>query len=144
MLGFVQKKYHKVTKDYNRLNEQEKEYLFKNPHKIFLIKKITDIAFLETKNRFPKVKRPHNNKADAFRHCYWSALLVKELGYMNAKEFTDIHEEGRKDNPVAEKKMDLHNNKIGLELGKFVSTKSNQKIADACFEVIQKNGVWFK
>lgn len=121
---------------YSDLSELEKEYLYKNPHKAFRIKKISDIAKEETKKRFPKIAKPHNNQADAFRHCYWSALLVKELGYITAKKYTDIHEAGLKDNPKLEKKMDLHNNKVGLQLGKCFSTKSNQKIADACFEAV--------
>lgn len=144
MKKFLIQKYNVSKKRYYKLNELEKKYLYKNPHKAFLINKVTSIAFEETRKRFIKSENFHNNQADAFRHCYWSALLVKNLGYIEAKKFSDMHEEGNNKNPIAEKKMDLHNNKIGLQLGKFIRTKNNQKIANACFEAIENRGKWLK
>ncbi|WP_433963224.1 DUF6973 domain-containing protein [Vibrio parahaemolyticus] len=36
-------------------------------------KKAKDVAFFETESRFGI--NGHNDKSDAFRHCYWSARL---------------------------------------------------------------------
>lgn len=54
---------------------------------------------------------------DAFRHCYWSALLSREIGYIDALLFTNAHE-NYDENPPEEKRMDLYNNRIGLEIGR--------------------------
>ena len=47
-------------------------------------------AFAETQRRVGI--DGHNDKSDAFRHCFWSAILSRELGFMNALEFTTAHE----------------------------------------------------
>lgn len=46
-------------------------------------------------------------------------------------------------NSIAEK-MDLHNNKIGLQIGRYNNTRSIQYISDICFKTIEKNGIWLK
>jgi len=60
---------------------------------------------------------------NAFKHAYWSALLVESIGYKNAKLFADAHEFGARYNlntddsgayvNLADMYMDLHNNAIG-------------------------------
>jgi hypothetical protein len=58
-----------------------------------------------------------NDQSDAFRHCFWSALLAKELGEREALLITTNHEMGL--HPIlAERSMDLHNNKVGVGIGK--------------------------
>lgn len=58
----------------------------------------------------------HNGKADAFRHCYWSCLMMKAMGLFTAKLIGDTHE-CCSASPEQERAMDLHNNMVGRTLG---------------------------
>lgn len=116
-----------IYKQYNSLKDDEKEYLKLNPHHSFAIKKARDVAFSTTKSRFGR--NGHNDKSDAFRHCFWSAMLARDIGYKNALKFTTAHEDFP-ENPANEKDMDLHNNKVGIRLG--LSMASNDKLAHYC------------
>ena len=60
----------------------------------------------------------HNGPADAFRHCYWSCLMSKEIGEEQSKKIGDIHEECASNQDPAEASMDLHNNAKGREIAK--------------------------
>lgn len=55
---------------------------------------------------------------DAYRHVLWSYLLTNLYDEPFAKEVTDAHEAGAKDNTPADTEMDLHNNSIGREYAK--------------------------
>ena len=48
-------------------------------------------AFESTERHFPGDEH-HNNAADAFRHCYWSARMALHMGQSMAKGFGDRHE----------------------------------------------------
>ncbi len=101
---------------YGSLNEREKIYIKTHLLQINGIKTTKDKAFSETKRIF--YRNDVNDASDAFRHCYWAALMVKEVGYNDALTFTNIHE-SKPENDPAEKEMDLHNNRIGLEIGRM-------------------------
>jgi len=117
---------------FKNLTDKEKNYVLKHPHHINTIKESKEEAFSETKKHFGKNGR--NDKSDAFRHCYWSAILSKELGYVNALEFTTAHESSPL-NPKNEKKMDLHNNKIGLKIGQ--NKKSKLSLSMQCLAALR-------
>jgi hypothetical protein len=78
-------------KNWNRLNQQEKNYLLMNPWHVLLIKESADKALAEARKRFGSGSL-HNGSGDAFRHCYWSALLARDIGPDAALEFTSAHE----------------------------------------------------
>lgn len=63
----------------------------------------------------------HNGPADAARHCYWSALLASRLTYNEAMRVVFTHEFRQIDSPEADQRleaeMDLHNDRVGLEIG---------------------------
>ncbi len=105
-----------MTSAYYALTEAEKSYVKSHPINATYISWNKDIAFDETVRRFGR--NGHNDSSDAFRHCYWSALLARDIGEADAKEFTDLHESSPS-NPVAEKSMDLNNNRVGIEIGKI-------------------------
>jgi hypothetical protein len=44
-------------------------------------------------------------------------MLARDLGYQNALQFTNAHESDPR-NPPQEKAMDLHNNSVGLSIGR--------------------------
>lgn len=105
-----------IYDQYKNLTLQEQQYVRTHPHHALVIKESKEIAFAETKKRFGHNGR--NDKSDAFRHCFWSAILARELGYSNALQFTNAHESDPR-NPPQEKAMDLHNNSIGLSIGRM-------------------------
>ncbi|MDI6757977.1 MAG: hypothetical protein QME32_08175, partial [Endomicrobiia bacterium] len=57
----------------------------------------------------------HNDIADAFRHAYWNALMVRDIGDELVMEIANNHE--LNDNKPDQNIMDYINNKIGREIG---------------------------
>jgi hypothetical protein len=104
-----------VYDQYKNLTPQEQLYIRSHPHHAFAIKEAKEIAITETRKRFGF--NGHNDRSDAFRHCFWSAMLARDLGYQNALQFTNAHESDPR-NPPQEKAMDLHNNSVGLSIGR--------------------------
>jgi len=103
--------------------------------KIPFIKLSKDTAFNETTRRFGFNGR--NDESDAFRHCFWSSVLSRDIGYFWAKAFTDAHETNP-NNPPDEKEMDLHNNSVGLKIGFFYFIPdSNGSLSDKCYKALQ-------
>lgn len=103
--------------------------------KIPFIKLSKDTAFNETTRRFGR--NGHNDKSDAFRHCFWSAILSRDIGFYWAKAFTTAHESAP-GQPPEEMEMDLHNNAVGLDIGFFLFIPdSNPTISDKCFKALQ-------
>jgi len=98
-----------------RLSAEEKIYLLMYPEHASTIKKYADKAFAESKRRFGQSLT--NGRGDAFRHCIWSAMLCREIGFVGALRYTTAHETFEA-NPPAEKAMDLHNNAVGLQIGR--------------------------
>ncbi len=116
---------------YDVLTDAEKSYFKLHPHHIKTIKDSKKTAYDETKKRFGFNRR--NDKSDAFRHCFWSAILAKDIGYKHALEFTTAHESAPKNDPH-EKIMDLHNNAIGVHIG--LSKQSNKTLSEYCFNAL--------
>lgn len=61
------------------------------------------------------------DRANAFKHIYWSAYATKMVGEDYARLFTHAHEFGwwnENVNDPEAMKMDLHNNQLGREIGK--------------------------
>lgn len=103
--------------------------------KIPFIKMSKDTAFNETIRRFGRNGR--NDRTDAFRHCFWSSVLSRDIGYFWAKAFTDAHETNP-DNPADEKEMDLHNNSVGLKIGfYYFIPDSNTNLSDKCNKALE-------
>lgn len=108
--------------------------------KVFLIRNITDLGIIdEDKNkalneaaaRYPR-ESLHNGIGDAFRHCYLTALLTRDIGEARALELTNLHEDFC-GNPEDERTMDLHNNSVGAELGRGLDKSfPDASLADMC------------
>ncbi|TMP70107.1 hypothetical protein CWB76_12040 [Pseudoalteromonas sp. S1609] len=116
---------------YDHLTDDEKSYIKTHPHHVTAIMKSRDIAYSETTKRFGHNGR--NDKSDAFRHCFWSATLSRDIGYKNALEFTNAHESSPL-NIAEEKTMDLHNNSVGLRIG--ISNSDNTKLSKMCNDAL--------
>ncbi|MEZ5428872.1 MAG: hypothetical protein R2747_21685 [Pyrinomonadaceae bacterium] len=106
-----------------------------DPVKVAMIKISKDRAFNETTSRFGY--NGHNDQTDAFRHCFWSATLARDIGSFWAKAFTDAHETNP-GQPPGEKAMDLHNNSVGLKIGFYYFIPDSDKaLSDKCFQALQ-------
>lgn len=101
---------------FNKLTASEKIHLAMFAEQLAVIKRSSQRALLESELRFPGNRR--NTPGDAFRHYFWSALLARDIGYASAWRYTNAHE-AFPDNPPDEKAMDLHNNAVGLNIGRF-------------------------
>jgi len=117
---------------FQNLTDEEKTYVLQHPHHINTIKESKEKAFSETKKNFGYNGR--NDRSDAFRHCFWSAILSRDIGYLNALEFTTAHESSPL-NDSKEKQMDLHNNSVGLKIGQNKDKKSS--ISQQCMAALK-------
>lgn len=105
------------------------------PVNALIVKQSKAKAYNETEKRFGY--NGHNDKADAFRHCFWSATLARDIGSWWAKAFTNAHETVT-GQPANEKEMDLHNNAVGLKIGFFYFIPdSNETLSNKCFAALQ-------
>ena len=94
------------------------------PHPLFSILGFyaTVKSFAIAQKYFPETNS-NNGIGNAFRHALWSCLIMmycckisspkKSLDF--CKRMTDLHEELFPNEPL-EKKMDLHNNQVGMDL----------------------------
>jgi hypothetical protein len=117
-------------REYNKLNSAEKLALALRPIAVGTVRDDAEKALSEASARFSAASL-HNGPGDAFRHCYWSALLTRDIGFQNAKAITDAHEEFPH-NPANEKEMDLHNNMQGMFIGIGHKRSTDREIADLC------------
>ncbi|MCX8522585.1 hypothetical protein OF897_01420 [Chryseobacterium formosus] len=93
------------------------------PHPLFSILSFyaTVKAFSIAQNLYPKTASK-NGEGNAFRHAFWCCLIMMycskissaQKAYDFCKKITDLHEELFPNQPL-ETKMDLHNNKIGMD-----------------------------
>jgi hypothetical protein len=90
-----------------------------------------------------------NNKANAFRHALWNVLLAMEMLKWNknisksivwAKKVSDWHEKFSP-NPLLEKEMDLHNNKMGRVFFEIHYKNNNLLTKDESVEIIRKEAL---
>lgn len=98
-----------------RLNKQEEKLFNSNIGKATLCLSNAKYAIKYTSQNY--VGDAHNNNADAFRHTIWNYGMVVDVGYEFAKKWGDAHENGANNQPDIEKRMDLFNNSVGLQLG---------------------------
>ena len=68
---------------------------------------------------------------NAFLRCYWSALLARDIGLEDARDFFEIHPARLGASPD-EAQRDLRNSSIGLSIGRSHPGASNATLADRC------------
>lgn len=93
------------------------------PHPLFSILSFyaTVKAFTIAQARFPETAS-NNGIGNAFRHALWCCFILMYCSKISSpqkaldfcKKITDLHEELFPNKPL-ETKMDLHNNKIGMD-----------------------------
>ena len=90
---------------------------------------------------------PHNNEGDAFKHTYMSAELTLWLGAELAYKIGVYQEDSNPYNTGAERHMDLHNDSVGIEIGKklkrsmFWLIDTDDKIAEKVMDKMNKGNL---
>jgi len=86
-----------------------------------------DVKYCSPDINYDSNLNPHNDCRDAFRHAYWNALMATH-SESDAKQAGDSHERTYV-GPYKETYMDLHNNKVGREIGAANANKRHEEIA---------------
>jgi hypothetical protein len=99
-----------------------------------------------SQKEFPNIHGKHN-KANAFRHALWNALIAKKCARFSknmesilrwTKSITDWHEEFAPNQALA-KAMDLHNNRVGRTVYQQHSELKVEEIANFLKELLNKS-----
>ena len=105
------------------------------------IRKNAEIAERETEALFGK--NGWNDKSDAFRYCYFNILNSISCGVVLARRFGNAHEE-RSDQSALEKRMDLHNNKVGYDIFKKYSGLDKRSASDKAMDALNNGDLLYE
>ncbi|WP_456378083.1 DUF6973 domain-containing protein, partial [Lutibacter sp.] len=112
---------------WNELTECEKDFFSSNPQHLFTARGNKAEAERAANERFGNCITPNNTHplyqtiGDAYRHAYFAALNIHNMGYTNAKTLGDAHECNPNTSYGEDKAMDLHNNAWGYHYGSTFS-----------------------
>ncbi|MGW4376749.1 DNRLRE domain-containing protein [Streptomyces albidoflavus] len=125
---------------YGNLTPAEKDYCFWNPYDCSLAHDRAKTAFKKAQDMYPD-NTLFQGKGDAFRHCYWNALMEIRLSTEDAYQIATRHESTSKGN---DKEMDLRNNSHGRVIGRKVTGKSSagKRAKDTCYSYQKKGKLW--
>ena len=101
--------------DYAGLTQPEKDLYNQDPVRGVLALNCALDAQSSTEVIYASSYR-HNNNGDAYRHAYWSALMVIKIGSTWAQRWNFAHEDGYPNQPEMERNMDIYNNMKGREI----------------------------
>jgi len=125
-----------VRTNFDDLTRADLIFLAMNLASVSRIRDACVKAIEERRKRFPV--HIVNGRSDAFQHCYWAALLTRDVGMNQAKGFTDAHEKWP-GNPPEDKAMDLYNNARGIAIGVMHGPRAtDQELADACERALRQ------
>jgi len=79
-----------------------------------------------------------NDVSDAFRHAYWNAIMVRDVGEAIAVDIATNHE--LDPGSPESRQMDLWNNAIGREIGKRLAGAGIEDDAVYAREVLNNKG----
>lgn len=119
-----------------RPNEKERDFIVRHP--IDGIR--AAYAAIHAKN-IANEKHPGeqlDSRADAIRHCLWSAMMSRDLSESEAKIITDNHEWGTPD----PKSYDEHNNALGRSIGQD-SLFDNNQLLEKCEKAADEGSLHF-
>jgi hypothetical protein len=108
------------------LNEGLKCLFLVGPFDCAKSKSDADTAAAAARESYP-ANTLHNGIGDAFRHCYWNALMTISVGRNSAKKIADLHEDNNPTGPIGEREMDLKNNEIGRQVGSESKTPAEAR-----------------
>ena len=93
-----------------------------------------DSASALARENYP-VNTLQHGTGDAFRHCYWNALMTININQDAAKKIADLHEDFNTIGTASQREMDLKNNEIGRQVGSELKTADEARAK--CDEHVQ-------
>ncbi|EKB58753.1 DUF6973 domain-containing protein [Bergeyella zoohelcum] len=124
-------------KNWNKLNEKEKNILKWDLqfYKVLDIQKNAEKAFKMTEEVFGHQGK--GDESDAFRHAFWQALNVRDVGEDFTRKWSDAHEYSTPQNEIStDLFMDIHNNDVGIEIGKNNPKATLKELSDIVVDKI--------
>lgn len=122
-----------VRKDFYDPNEYEKKLLKEN---ILWANEAINLAYIaEAITEVLFVGSDDGDSSDAFRHCFWSALIAQKTSIDWAQRWTNAHEE-MKDEHSLSHEMDFHNNLVEIQIIKDKFVKSQLDILKSCLSKV--------
>ena len=124
---------------WNQLNNKEKNIVRWDPqfYKAFDIEKNANSAYSMTDATFGKQGK--GDESDAFRHAFWQATNTQDVGEDFTRKWSDAHEYGTPSNEVkTDLYMDIHNNDVGIEIGKANPKATPEELRDIILDRISK------
>ena len=84
-------------------------------------------------------KQGKGDESDAFRHAFWQATNTQDVGESFTRKWSDAHEYGTPTNEVrTDLYMDIHNNDVGIEIGKANPKATHEELRDKILDRISK------
>jgi hypothetical protein len=129
----------KWLEKWNRLNDREKNIIKWDVqfYKVIDINSNADLATTMTISIYGMNGK--GDKSDAFRHALWQALNVQDVGKSFTQKWSDAHEYST---PAGEVRtdlyMDIHNNDVGIEIGKNNPDATPEELSEIILNRIDK------
>lgn len=124
---------------WNKLNNKEKNIIRWDVqfYKANDIEKNADAALAMTKATFGRQGK--GDESDAFRHAFWQAINTQDVGESFTRKWSDAHEYGTPTDEVrTDLYMDIHNNDVGIEIGKANPNATPEELRDIILDRISK------
>ena len=140
------------VKKFIRLSCPEKGWVIAHPFVASRAMRVSEDAKRETNSMSGSPflgTHANGGKLDAFRHCYWMALLCVEIPWRKADKLGKAHERGNKKDfkngrleegylpDKASSIMDLWNNEVGIKIGRENSNSKASAIKENVIQVIR-------
>lgn len=124
---------------WNKLNRQEKNIILWDPqfYKAKTIEKNAGKAFEMTQATFGHQGK--GDESDAFRHAFWMATNTQEAGERFSQKWGDAHEYSTPVDEIStDLYMDIHNNDVGIEIGKNNPNATPEELRDIILDRMSK------
>ncbi|MFJ3222236.1 DNRLRE domain-containing protein [Streptomyces sp. NPDC086783] len=118
----------------------ERDYCFWNPYDCGVARDQADRALYWAKKLYAD-STLFQGTGDAFRHCWWNALMEIKSNHETAYEVATRHESQSRG---IDKTMDLNNNKKGREIGRYYEDAyhSVEKSKSSCKSAVSTGKLW--
>ncbi|MGX1887646.1 DNRLRE domain-containing protein [Streptomyces sp. NPDC055287] len=118
----------------------ERSYCYWNPYDCAKARDQANVALYYAKKLYAD-STLFQGTGDAFRHCYWNAMMEIHTNHETAYEVATRHESQSRGD---DKTMDLRNNKKGREIGRYYEGKrsASTKAKSSCKSAVSNRKLW--
>lgn len=113
--------------EWNKCSSQEKIFILNHPNKARKMYSNMETAVEMSRETYPDLDG-RGTERDAYRHAMWQALNVQSVGEEATREMANAHEY-RDGQPMKDMIMDIHNNEIGIEIGRENPNASPEELS---------------